>query len=626
MNCDLNQIINLNLNNTAALNFLNCNRNNLTSLNLIDTVNLEELHCSYNALTSLILPNNSVLHTINCEGNQLTNIDVTTCPDLEHLYFGVNLITSLDLSNSTNLIQVIGGENLLSLNIKNGVYDQYMETPWHPINYTMDFICIDDIDEEYNRIQTILGSADVVYNSYCSFVPGGVFYSLEGQSKLDMDTNGCDFDDVTFPDLRLSITDGTQAGTIISNDTGVYSIPVLEGTHTIIPLLENPDYFAISPESFTVDFPTNTSPYNQDFCVTPNGIHNDLEIVIIPLEAARPGFDTDYKIIYKNKGNTTLSGTLELNYHDNDGLIDFVSATPSIDSDLANVLNWSYSNLQPFEIREILLTFNLNTPTETPPLDAGDTLDFIAAIFPLTTDETPEDNIFDFKQFVVNSQDPNDKNCLKGETITIEQVGEYVHYLIRFENIGTADAIHIVVKDEIDLRKFDVSTLIPMHASHDFITNIKDGNIVEFIFEDINLPFDDVTNDGYVVFKIKTVETLVLGDVFTNDAEIYFDYNAPIITNDEETTVAENLSVAESTIQDIVKIYPNPVNNFLFVESKNTLESISIYDVNGRQLNTISFVGNKQNTKLNTSSLSEGIYFVKIKTEVGMQTTKIIKN
>ncbi len=75
------------------------------------------------------------------------------------------------------------------------------------------------------------------------------------------------------------------------------------------------------------------------------------------------------------------------------------------------------------------------------------------------------------KQYV-DSYDPNDKTCLEGTTITPAMVGEYVHYVIRFENTGTYPAENIVVKDMIDLAKFDINTLIPIKGSHEFVTKI----------------------------------------------------------------------------------------------------------------------------------------------------------
>src|SRR5690606_13246315 len=463
-------------------------------------------------------------------------------------------------------------------------------------------------------------------NEYCSFVPGGRYFTIEGSVSFDIDNNGCDNDDPFIPNLIINVTNGSVTGTIISNATGDYSISAQDGIHTITPTFENLEYFTINPSSLTVDLPTDGNLINQDFCVTSSGIHNDLEIFIVPLEEARPGFTTDYKIVYRNKGNSTLSGTVHLDYNLNGDLMSLLSSTPTADNHENNVITWNYTNLQPFETRQVFVTLSMNTPTDTPPLNGGDIIGFDVDIYPKDIDETIENNEFQFKTIVVNSLDPNDKTCIEGETITPEQVGKFVHYLIRFENIGTASAVNGVVKDEIDLAKFDISTLIPLNSSHEFVTRIKEDNIVEFIFEDINLPFDDANNDGYVMFKIKTLENLVLGDTFSNDAEIFFDYNAPIITNNEETLIVENLSVEETELQTIVKIYPNPVNNNLFIECNNIINTIAIYNVNGRLLQSVSLLGKNTNSKIDLSNLSKGLYFLYIKTEVGEQTTKIIKD
>ena len=374
---------------------------------------------------------------------------------------------------------------------------------------------------------------------YCSFVPGGEYFTIEGNTRIDFDSDSCDDTNPVFRNLNFTISDGTESGNFISNYSGDYNIPVQDGNYTITPTLENLDYFSVSPTSITVDFPSDTSPYIQDFCVTSNGVYNDLEVSILPLEAARSGFDTAYKLIYKNKGTSTLSGNVDLTFQDD--IMVFVSASPSQDTQASGMLNWNFTDLTPFEVREITFTMGLNAPTDSPPLNDGDILTFDTSISSSETDETPEDNTFTLNQTVVNSFDPNDKKCLEGEFITLEMVGEYVHYMIRFENTGTATAVNIVVKDDIDITKFDISTLIPLHASHDYVARIKShgtDHYIEFIFEDIDLPFDDANNDGYVAFKIKTLETLALGDSFENDAEIYFDFNFPIVTNNATTTIA----------------------------------------------------------------------------------------
>ena len=457
-------------------------------------------------------------------------------------------------------------------------------------------------------------------NSYCSFTPNGTFYTIEGNTKFDNNSNGCDISDIDFPNLNFTITDGTNSGAFISNSSGNYSVPVQAGSHTITPVLENPIYFNISPTSFVADFPTQTSPLNQDFCVTANGVHHDLESVIIPTNPARPGFDAHYTIIYKNKGNQIENGSVSFTYYE-DTVLDLVSTNPVFNSQISNTLVWNYTNLQPLETRTIDVVFNVNSPTETPAVNIGDQLNFDCTVNPVAINETPFDNSSGLKQIVVGSYDPNDKTCIEGTTVGPDMIGQYVHYVIRFENTGTYAAENVVVKDMIDLAKFDVSTLIPLHSSHDFVTRIAE-NKVEFIFEGINLPFDDANNDGYIAFKIKTKPNLVVGDTFSNNASIYFDYNFPIITNTYTTTIAA-LSTTDFDFGTHFTLYPNPVKEILNFQSKDntTINSIEIYNALGQIVlavpNTISTV--------DISSLQSGNYFVKVNTDLGVSNTKFIK-
>ena len=143
----------------------------------------------------------------------------------------------------------------------------------------------------------------------------------------------------------------------------------------------------------------------------------------------------------------------------------------------------------------------------------------------------------------------------------------------------------------------------------------------EFIFENINLPFDDATNDGYVAFKIKTKPSLVVGDSFSNTASIYFDYNFPIVTNNACTTVsALGINEVENAS---VSIAPNPVKNNLTISANDIISSIQIYDVQGRLIATQ--VNNSTSTTLDMSQQNLGVYFVKVITENGAKVEKIMK-
>jgi hypothetical protein len=574
--CDNNQLNSIDVISLVKLTQLDCSYNQLTSLNLLSLTNIQTLRCWYNKLTSLNLTGLTNLQTLQCANNLLTSLDLGGLTKLFNLYCDNNQIATLDLSILPSLGGEIGFSNnkLETLFIKNGINNNYLGFSENP---TLKYICVDDSELASIQIKvTQYGYTNCQVNSYCSFVPGGTFYTIQGNQKVDSNKNGCDLNDIILPNLKYNITNGTTTGNFISNSTGNYSIPVLAGTHTITPKLENPSYFTVSPTTVNITFPTQSSPFTQNFCIAPNGVRPDLEVTLLPLQPARPGFDAKYKLVYKNKGNTIQSGVVNLTF--NDAVLTLVAAIPAVSTGKKNTLTWNFNTLQPFETREITFTMNVNSPMEIPAVNNGDILNFTTAVTSSATDETPLDNSFTFNQTVVGSYDPNDKTCLEGAVITPALIGQYVHYLIRFENTGTFAAENVVIKDMIDLSKFDISTLIPTSASHSYVTKISDGNKVEFIFEKINLPFDDVNNDGYIAFKIKTKPTLVVNDSFTNEANIYFDYNFPILTNKAISTF-KTLGTPDFDFASYFTLYPNPAKADLNITTKETInvKSISSY-------------------------------------------------
>ncbi len=671
--CGGNQLTELDLSNQISLKVLNVYENQLTSINLSSLIALQAIECGNNQLSTLNLNASPNLQHIGCEGNLFTNISDLNMPDsvsnnIAYLAYGnpqfqtvdfsqfhsISYLsikdipqTQIDLSNLTNLENIIvfntsltqldfsnnplitifnvfENPNLIYFNAKNGTPLNHWNCNIYQ-NPNLEFVCANATDLDYVLAFVNQGtgsSPNVHVNTYCSFNPGGIFYTLQGNDKFDSNSNGCDTLDLTFPDLKFTISDGVLIGSIISNNSGNYSIPVQAGTYNIIPIIENPTYFNVSPTTATVTFPTQNSPFTQDFCIIPNGTHNDLEITLIPINTARPGFDNNYKIIYKNKGTNTQSGTVNLTFIDS--VLHYIVANPATTNQTVNNLNWSFSNLQPSEKREISVTLNLNSPLETPSVNVGYVLNYTATII-ASTDETPLDNVSTLNQTVVNSLDPNDKTCLEGTTILPSQVGKEVHYMIRFENTGTANAQNIVVKDIIDTTKFDVATLIPVSGSHSFVTKITDTNKVEFIFENIQLPFDDANNDGFVVFKIKTKPNLVIGDTFSNTASIYFDYNFPIITGPAITTVANPLADQDFEFESYFSVNPNPAENQLNIITKQniSISSISIYNTLGQLVQVIPNA--KVTSIIDVSSLKSGNYFIQIITQKGTSTSKFIK-
>ena len=86
--------------------------------------------------------------------------------------------------------------------------------------------------------------------------------------------------------------------------------------------------------------------------------------------------------------------------------------------------------------------------------------------------------------------------------------------------------------------------------------------------------------------------------------------------------------VAEENINEIktsdINIYPNPVNDRLYIETEVEIEDVVVYDIFGRQqkLSAVSC----QLSVIDLSNLNAGIYIIKINTKEGNIVKQFIKN
>tara|TARA_R110002124_G_scaffold5301_1_gene33021 strand:+ start:32856 stop:35453 length:2598 start_codon:yes stop_codon:yes gene_type:complete len=656
----------LDLSGLTSLSTMFAEDNNITTIDVTGAVSLGNLNVAFNQITSLVVEDLPVLQSISASGNLINNLVIQNCPFFFTLVMGDNELTTLDLSNVPNativevpdnsleelilaenneIVQINLANNLLteinlnscinlnwgsfndnpnleSILLKNGSFESLFNININNLP-NLQYVCSDV--EQINDVQTWLtnnGYSNVNLNTYCSFTPGGEIFEIQGMSRFDFDTNSCSVSDPIVPFMSYTIDDGTTTSTGFAGDTGFYYIPVQDGTYTITPNNPNPALYDVNPTNFTVTFPGSASPFEQDLCFEPNSVVNDLQVVITPLTPARPGFDADYQLLVTNVGNQVLSGDVQLTYLED--FVTYVDSDIPYDASDINSFTWNFTDLYPFQSFSVEISFNINPPTDPNfPVNIDDVLTYTAVVNPITDDANPADNTFILDQVVVGSFDPNDIQCLEGAYIPVDDIGEYVHYRIRFENTGTFNAENIVVKNIIDTQSFDLSSFKVLSGSHEFVTQIT-GDQIEFIFEGIDLPFDDENNDGFVLYKIKTLPTLQEGDVFSNSAEIYFDFNFPIETNTYNTTIGVPLSISEYEFSNRILLYPNPANTFLYLDSSATVKSYEIFDLLGQKILSNPNVSN--GTAIDISELNVGNYFIKILTNRGTAFEKFIKN
>lgn len=608
-------LVYFNIHNCASITTFNVTSPGLAFIDFTGCIALNNLTIWDSQLTALDFS------TLNCQwislqnNNQLSSITLGNNPGLGSLSVMGSAITTLDLSGLSGLGSVWCSNNLQLQTVfaKNGANESFVFGNCPNVS----FVCVDDF--QIDLVQSHLNSASMfntACSSYCSFTPGGNYNTITGVARFDGNTNGCDAGDLAPNNIRFNISDGPNTGASFSSNTGNYTFYTQTGNFTVTPSVEHPTFFNFSPQWAVVPFPNNNNNTAvEDFCITANGVHSDVEMTISPVTPARPGFDAVYQLSYKNNGNKTE--TVFLNFGYDESRMNFVSASAVPNGSGPGALGFTIFNLRPFENGSVLVTMHVNAPTDTPAVNVGDVLSFTSFI-DVSVDENWADNSFPYSQTVVGSFDPNDITCLEGNVAPVSSIGNYLHYAINFENTGTDSAENIVVKMVVDPAQFNLGSLQMINASHAAEVKIS-GNVVEFVFKQIYL---NIGGHGHILLKLKTNAGLTVGSVVSRRADIYFDYNLPVDTGLANTTF-QLLSKDQFEIDQSVAVSPNPSNGVFNVKASSMIESVALYDLQGRIVAT--HLLGESNATIDISAYANGIYFVEVKTANGSQIQKLVK-
>jgi hypothetical protein len=243
-------------------------------------------------------------------------------------------------------------------------------------------------------------------------------------------------------------------------------------------------------------------------------------------------------------------------------------------------------------------------PGTTP---AGTQLNFSASAL-AQGEQDLQFNSANFAAIVLNSYDPNDKQChLPTNILPFEQ--EDLGYTVRFQNDGNYPALNVVIRDTISTN-LDLSTFRLLAAKHpvSYSINTTSREIV-FCFNGIQLqPSQDnlEASQGYVSYSIEEQPNLPLNSVIENTAYIYFDFNPPIITN---TTFNINGFVGlEDLEQQEITVYPNPTNSCFSIKGIEQ-GTAAVYSISGKMIMQQAF---DAQTQFNLSEMEPGIYLVQV--------------
>ncbi|MFK8038156.1 MAG: T9SS type A sorting domain-containing protein [Crocinitomicaceae bacterium] len=283
-----------------------------------------------------------------------------------------------------------------------------------------------------------------------------------------------------------------------------------------------------------------------------------------------------------------------------------------------NTITWTLNSNSTYMYNTDVIYFN--TPAGIP--DSTFHV-FSSAISSATADCDSSNNYSTLGMLVGVSYDPNDKS-VNQPTIVNPAVQDEYTYVIRFQNTGTAPAQDVYILDSLSTN-LDWTTFELLEATHP-IQLIDMGNgIKKFDFPQIWLP-DSTTNEpashGHVVYRIKELPTLSEGDIIENTAYIYFDQNAPIITNTTLNINTVGLGISENSNLTFT-VFPNPAKSSLNIESEDVIQSIRIVDLSGKLVYENKTISNLEN--INIEGLSSGLYNIEVRTINGVGRRLFVK-
>ena len=196
---------------------------------------------------------------------------------------------------------------------------------------------------------------------------------------------------------------------------------------------------------------------------------------------------------------------------------------------------------------------------------------------------------------------------------------------------------HIPVPNEdvpfIAITFYEENEEFPYH----FETSVCNYFVGEVIYQPVNIFL--ITHSGMSLIGCDPVEHYMFEgiqfgffmDSNNNHLEDPFLYEI-ITTGDEKTLIITNvrgdiayygdtyLSITNFETHKVA-LYPNPVSDKLFIESQESINQITVYNIQGKQLRN-SYFNNGKRVELDVSILQNGVYFIEIKTPNGNSIVK----
>jgi hypothetical protein len=126
--------------------------------------------------------------------------------------------------------------------------------------------------------------------------------------------------------------------------------------------------------------------------------------------------------------------------------------------------------------------------------------------------------------------------------------------------------VNVRIVDEMS-SLLDADSYVLLGGSHNCqVTRL--GHTVTYKFDNIMLPCEadaGEASNGFVTFKIKALDSLAVGVLISDMANIYFDFNPPIATNYANLLMVDPTVISDShniaILNNNLGVFPNPITN-----------------------------------------------------------------
>jgi uncharacterized repeat protein (TIGR01451 family) len=464
-------------------------------------------------------------------------------PSFNSLTFASDLIGGFSTPPVFSAYKLIFYNGATPVKLYNTRDSVFMVDGFAPGNYNYKIFVGDTFEMNQNpylhdSVLVSTGSVTVGNDPNCSYVYGKVF--------ADQDKN-CNFNSGDFSLSKVLVEFNPGGYSITSDDAGNYLLPLPLGNYSVT---QHTPYFykQLCPDSATYMLNNNVAGSSILLNIADSvSVVPDL-IVGVTSGTARPGFDVDYVVNCRNlTPNLVPSQTLTFTADPSLTLVSVNDTPLSVNS---NVYTFSTFQLAAFANREIRFKFNVLATTVL-----GSQLLTLLNVSSAPNEVVLSNNFDTLVQVVSGSFDPNDISVSPPGISSQGYItnAQELNYTINFQNTGTDTAFNVTVVDSLPL-SLDKYSLQILGYSHPYSYEFKPGNVVAFHFNNLLLPdsnANEAASHGFIKFRINQTPGNVAGTLIKNSASIYFDYNAPVITNEVLNTIFDCNQMSTVLINDV---------------------------------------------------------------------------